>query len=156
MMNDPNVMGWNDVLKDDGKEPELLAEGDYTFTVTAFERGEYAGGPKIPPCPKASITLAVDREGGEVVTVRMDLLLYRTLEWKLTSFCRSIGLRKEGDEAVPEWEKVVGSRGKAHFKPRQYTTRDGEVRTVNDVARFIDYTPEVAMTQVQMDEEVPW
>ena len=39
------------------------------------------------------------------------------------------------------WNKVQGSSGRAHFKPRTYTTRDGEERQANDVDRFYDYDP---------------
>ena len=54
MAMDPNVMGWDDVLENDGQEFITLPEGDYTFTVTAFERGQFPGGPTIPPCPRKS------------------------------------------------------------------------------------------------------
>ena len=49
---------------------------------------------------------------------------------------------------------MVGSRGKAHFKPREYQ-KDGQTRQVNDVDRFIDYDPSVAMTPVKTDD-LPW
>ena len=38
-----------------------------------------------------------------------------------------------------DWNKVVGSCGRAHFKPRTYTDRDGNGRQANDVDRFYDY-----------------
>ena len=151
---DNNIMNWDDVLDNDGQEFIVLPEGDYVFTVTHFERGQFPGGPKIPPCPKASLTLTVDREEG-VATARVDLMLYRTVEWKIAAFFRSIGQKKHGEKAVMDWSKVVGARGKAHFKPREYTTRDGEIRTVNDVVRFIDFEPGVMMTPVQVND-LPW
>ena len=36
---------------------------------------------------------------------------------------------------------MLGSKGRAHFKPRTYTNRDGEERQTNDVDRFYDYDP---------------
>ena len=51
MALDPNVMGWDDVLENDGQEYVILPEGDYTYTVTNFERGQFPGGKKLPPCP---------------------------------------------------------------------------------------------------------
>ena len=90
-----------------------------------------------------------------MATARVDLMLYRTVEWKIAAFFRSIGQKKHGEKAVMDWSKVVGARGKAHFKPREYTTRDGEIRTVNDVVRFIDFEPGVMMTPVQTNE-LPW
>ena len=40
------------------------------------------------------------------------------------------------------WNTVVGSMGRAHFKQRTYTNHYGEEKTVNDLDRFIDYNPE--------------
>ena len=56
--NDTNLMGWDDVLENDGQEFIVLPEGDYTYTVTNFERGHFPGGAKIPACNKATLTLA--------------------------------------------------------------------------------------------------
>ena len=50
--------------------------------------------------------------------------------------------RKHGEKLVMDWNKVVGSRGRAHFKPRTYTNGYGEEKTINDLDRFIDYNPE--------------
>ena len=105
------------------------------------------------PARKATLTLNIDNDKG-AATARVDLLLYRTLEWKIASFFRCIGQKKHGDKVVMDWNKVVGARGKAHFKPRDYT-KDGESRQVNDVERFIDYDPSVAMTPVK-DADLPW
>ena len=150
---DPNVMGWDDVIENDGQEYVVLPEGDYLFTVVNFERGQFPGGPKIPPCPKATLTLLVEHEEG-MATARVDLLLYRTVEWKIAAFFRSIGQKKHGEKVVMDWNKVVGSRGKAHFRPREYQ-KDGVSRKVNDVERFFDYRPEDHMTAVE-DAELPW
>ena len=152
---DNNIMNWDDVLDNDGQEFIVLPEGDYVFTVTSFERGQFPGGPKIPPCPKATLMLTVDCAESGVAMARVDLMLYRTVEWKIAAFFRCIGLKKHGEKAAMDWSKVVGARGKAHFKPREYTTRDGEIRTVNDVVRFIDFEPSVRMTPVQTNE-LPW
>ena len=153
MAMDPNVMGWDDVLENDGQEFIVLPEGDYTYTVTGFERGQFPGGPKIPPCPKATVTLSIDNDKG-VATCKTDFFLYRTVEWRMAAFFRAIGQKKHGEKAKMDWNKVVGSRGKAHFKPREYT-KDGQTRSVNDVDRFYDYDPSYAMTPVQTDD-LPW
>ena len=49
----------------------------------------------------------------------------------------------------------MGARGRAHFKPRDYTARNGETRQANDVDHFIDYDPSVAFTPVN-DADLPW
>ena len=154
MPADNNIMSWDDVLENDGQEFIVLPEGDYTFTVSNFERGSFPGGAKIPACPKATITLNIDNDQG-VVTARVDLLLYRTLEWKIAAFFRSIGQKKHGEKMTMNWNKVMGARGRAHFKPRDYTARNGETRQANDVDHFIDYDPSVAFTPVN-DTDLPW
>lgn len=150
---DTNMMGWDDVLESDGQEFIVLPEGDYTFTVTGIERGHFPGGKKIPPCNKVSLTLNIDNDQG-IATARADLILYRTVEWKIAAFFRCIGQKKHGEKITMNWNSVVGARGKAHFKPREYTKGD-QVRQVNDLDHFYDYDPSVEMTPVY-DADLPW
>ncbi len=138
--NNSMVMDWNDTLENDGQEFILLEEGDYNFTVTGFERGRFPGSAKIPACNKAALTLSVDTPDG-TATVKFDLILYRSLEWRISSFFRCIGQKKHGERLVMDWNKVPGSKGRARFKPRSYTDKNGEERQANDVDRFYDYDP---------------
>lgn len=135
---DNNILDWNGVLENDGTEYIVLDEGDYNFTVTGFERGTYPGSEKIPPCNKAVLTLSVDSPKG-TATAKCDLILYRTLEWKLSAFFRAIGQKKHGERLTMNWDKVPGSRGRAHFKPRPFTGKDGSEKFANEVDSFIDY-----------------
>lgn len=154
MDNNQNmIMDWNDSIENDGQEYVILKEGDYNFTVTAFERAHYNGSAKIPPCNKATITVAVETDEG-TASVKTDLILYRTLEWKLSAFFRSIGQKKHGERLVMDWSKVVGSKGRARFKNRQYTNSYGEVKTANDVDYFIDYDPSF-FEEKEKEETVP-
>ena len=137
--NDRNMeMDWNDAIESDGQEFVVLEEGDYNFEVTGFERGRFPGGQKIPACNKAALTLQVKTENG-VAICRTDLLLYRSLEWRLSAFFRCIGQKRPGERLVMDWNTVIGSRGRAHFKPRPYTDRDGNDRVANEVDRFYDW-----------------
>ena len=138
--NQNMMMDWNDSIENDGQEFVLLPEGDYNFVVTNFERGRFPGGPKVPACNKASITVQVSAAEG-VSTVKFDLLLYRSLEWRISAFFRSIGQKKHGEKLTMDWNKVIGSKGRAHFKQRTYVNQYGEEKTVNDLDRFIDYDP---------------
>ena len=140
MYNNNAVMDWNDVIEDDGQEFVLLEEGDYNFKVTNFERGHFPGSAKLPACNKATLTLEVDTREG-CAYVKHDLLLCRNLEWRISSFFRCIGQKKHGERLVMDWNKVVGSQGRARFKVRNYTNRDGEQRQTNDLVRFYDYDP---------------
>lgn len=130
-------LGWDEEVSNDGAQYVLLEEGDYNFTVTNFERGRFPGSAKIGACNKATMTLAVDTAEGQA-TVKYDLLLWSTLDWKISEFFRAIGQKKHGEALRPQWQNVVGSRGRAHFKPRTYT-KDGNTRQVNDVEKFYDY-----------------
>lgn len=139
MENNQNMfLDWNDSIETDGNEFVLLPEGDYNFLVTGFERGRFPGGPKVPACNKAMITVQVTTAEG-IATVKFDLLLYRSLEWRISSFFRCIGQKKHGEKLTMDWNKVVGSIGRAHFKQRTYTNQYGEEKTVNELDRFIDY-----------------
>lgn len=143
-MNETNqnmLMDWDDSIENDGQELVLLEEGDYNFVVINFERGRFPGGPKVPACNKATITVQVVVPEGTAV-VKFDLLLYRSLEWRISSFFRCIGQKKHGEKLTMDWGKVIGSVGRAHFKQRTYTNQYGEEKTVNDLDRFIDYKEE--------------
>ena len=139
-MQDNNILDWNDSIEEDGTEFVLLEEGDYNFVVTNFERGRFPGGAKVPPCNKAIITVKVYANGGEA-NIKFDILLYRSLEWRISSFFRCIGMKKSGEKLVMDWSKVVGSVGRAHFKQRSYTNNFGEEKFTNDLDRFYDYDP---------------
>jgi hypothetical protein len=139
--NKEMLMDWNDSIETDGQEFILLPEGEYNFTVTNFERGRFPGGPKVPACNKASITVQVDTQKG-IATVKFDLLLYRSLEWRISAFFRCIGQKKHGEKLTMDWNHVIGSKGKAHFKQRTYTNQQGEEKAINDIDRFIDYNEE--------------
>jgi len=136
--NKEMLMDWNDSIENDGQEFVILPDGEYNFTVTNFERGRFPGGQKIPACNKATITIQVDSNDG-IAVVKFDLLLYRSLEWRISQFFRSIGQKKHGEKLTMDWNKVIGSRGRAKFKQRSYTALNGEERVTNDVDRFIDY-----------------
>lgn len=136
--NNEMLMDWDDAIENDGQEFVILPEGDYNFTVVDFERGRFPGSAKIPACNKATLTLQVNTADG-TATIKTDLILYRSLEWRISSFFRCIGQKKHGERLVMNWNAVVGSRGRAHFKPRNYTDRDGNERQANDVDKFYDW-----------------
>lgn len=156
--NTPHELDWDDEITNDEGSYQLLEEGDYEFTVTAFERGRFPGSAKIPPCNKAVLTLSVTTPQG-AASIRYDLILYSTMEWKLSEFFRAIGQKKHGEPLRPRWNELVGSRGRAHFKPRTYTKKNGDEGKANDVERFYDYDP-AAMSaggwSAAGDVSTPW
>lgn len=163
--NSSMCMDWDDAIENDGQEFIILDEGDYNFKVSAFERGRFHGSAKIPACNKAALTLEVNTSDGTAF-VKVDLILYRSLEWRISSFFRSIGQKKHGERLVMDWNRVSNSRGRAHFKPRTYTGNDGQEHKANDVAYFIDFdeknfseaelTGKVEFKEVDSNEQLPF
>lgn len=152
-------IGWDDEISNESSFTILL-EGDYGFTVTAFERGRFPGSAKTPPCNKATLTLTVQADTGEA-SVKYDIIMHQNFEWKLCEFFRAIGQKKHGEPLRPRWNEVVGSTGRAHFKPRTYKKKDGSEGTSNDVEKFYDYDPEASQQeQTWMDlpksSPTPW
>lgn len=79
-MNEQNqAMSWDDVLENDGSEFVVLPEGDYTFEITAFERGSFPGSEKMCPCDKATVTLKIEADQG-TVNVFDDLILHKRID----------------------------------------------------------------------------
>ncbi len=154
--NQNMAMEWEDSILEDGQNFVTLAEGDYNFIVTNFERGRFPGSEKLPPCNKAVITLAVDTDEGRA-TIKTDIILYRSLEWRISAFFRCIGLKKHGERLVMDWTKVLGSEGRAHFKPRQYTDKWNNRKTANDVDYFIDYDSKFFSRETSADDsDIPF
>ena len=159
--NNQNMfLDWDDTIESDGQEFVILQEDDYNFTVTGFERGRFPGGQKIPACNKAALTLQVSVPQG-IAVIHTDLLLYKSMEWKLSAFFRCIGQKKHGERLVMDWNRVIGSRGRAHFKPRSYTDRDGNERQANDLDRFYDwdekkFPADNNWTEIADDDDLPF
>lgn len=137
MANEGYELGWDDEIEQDGGDFILLDEGEYAFTVTKFERGRFPGSTKIPPCNKAALTLAIDSDQGRT-SVNADLIMYSSMEWKLSQFLRSVGLKKEGEKVRVKWDQLVGKKGRCMIKHRTYTNKNGEEKQTNDIDRFID------------------
>ena len=160
---DDGCLDWDAVIEDDGQEFITLPEGEYLFEVVSFERGRFPGSAKLPPCNKAALTLQVTTPEGRA-RIRTDLILYRSLEWKLSSFFRCIGQKRKGERVVMDWNGIIGARGRARIKPRTYTGSDGREHTVNDVDRFLPYDeskmpilePEPLKELQEDDNELPF
>ena len=115
----------------------LLPEGEYPFTVTGFDRQNYDGSAKIPPCLMATLHLTVD--GGSLGTTAVDerLYLHSTMEWKLSEFFYAIGQLKKNGTVRMNWNAVPGATGTVKLSVNEYTNKDGEIRRNNRVAKFL-------------------
>lgn len=139
--------GWNDTVQtadDNGGEFALLTPGYATFKVSGFERAYYEGGPKLPACNQAKLTLEVTDSRGVTSTVYDNLNLLSNWMWKITSFFKACRLI---DESVPAnsavtlpWDRLTGATGFCKVDRRTYT-KDGAERQTNDVKSYV-HTPE--------------
>ena len=130
-------LGWDDEIQKDS-EFTLLPEGDYAFEVIAFERGRHNGSDKLPPCNKAVVTLEV---GGDQAAARIthNLFLHTRTEGMISAFFIGVGLRKHGEAYKPEWEKVVGLRGRCKVGIRKWiSNKSGEEMQSNEIKKFYE------------------
>lgn len=135
MIDTERELGWDDAIENDSPEFALLDEGDYDFEVTGMERQRYQGGAKLPPCNMAVLKIRVNAPDGRTAAVSHRLYLHTRTEGLLCAFFTAIGERKHGDRLVPNWNRVVGARGRCHVGV--YTSnRDG--RQYNEIKRFLE------------------
>jgi hypothetical protein len=132
------VFDWDDEIEFDGEGGNFttLEEGDYEFEVHKFERSRYtpSASAKTPACNQADITLKVSTENGDAYIVDK-FPLASTMEWKISAFFRSVGLKKHGERLKMQWQESIGLKGKAHI-----TKSEGKNQGVffNNVGYYID------------------
>ena len=132
-------LDWNSTINDDGNEFMVFPEGDYVFRVTNLEKTFQQATARIPNgCNKALMTFQLTDENGRTTSFKDGLLLVSTMEWKLSSFFRSIGLKKHGEQLIMDWSKVVGACGKAHIGVREWIDQNGNTKKSNQIEKFLD------------------
>ena len=140
------ALDWDSAIEKDSPNFVLLKEGDYDFEITNFERQRHNGSGKLPPCPKAVVTLRVegiDENGNPGVSMfNHNLFLHSSCEGLLSAFFTGIGRKKKGERLNMDWSNLIGQRGYAHIGIREWTNDKGETRRSNEVRRF--YSPEDA------------
>lgn len=157
-MNNYNPAGaaldWDDEIQYTESSFILLPEGEYPFTVTGFDRQNYDGSEKIPPCRMAVLHLAVDGGDQGVANVDERIYLHTSVMWKLSEFFVSIGqLQKDGSVRM-NWPAVPGSTGRLKLSVNKYVSnRDGKERTNNRVEHFLP--PEAGQTAPAYQQMAP-
>jgi len=143
-------IGWDEEITAESMEWIPLPEGEYDFVVTKFERARYEPGPhaKMPACPLAKIEIMVQEPGTtNTRNLQNNLFLHSRTEWKIAEFFKSIGQKKEGEPFRPNWQMMVGSRGRAKIGIRKYKDKNGNEREGNEVLNFLE--PETNPTSTQ-------
>lgn len=138
-MDETKVFDWDDEIEYDGEDRSFvtLEEGDYEFEVIKFERGHYTplANAKTPECNLAKITIKIESKEGDCI-ITDTFPLASTMEWKISAFFRSIGLKKHGEKLKMKWQESIGCKGKAHITKTQGTKNDGVY--FNNVKKYID------------------
>lgn len=146
MNEDFREYGWEDEISDEGSEFVLLPEGDYDFTVSKIERGRHPGSEKLPPCNKAIVTLTVFGES-DSIDITENLMLCNKMEWKLSQFFLSLGMKKHGEPLRMNWTGAVGKKGKCHVYVDNYKNKNGEERQSNKIKKYYAYDEQVQTVQ---------
>lgn len=137
MADEVKVYDWEDEISDDGNGNFItLEDGAYDFEVIKFERGHYtpSASSKTPACNQANITIKISTADGDCYI--MDKFpLASTMEWKASSFFRSVGLKKHGEPLKMRWGETIGCKGRAYI-----TKTKGEKQDVyfNNVKNYFD------------------
>ena len=136
--NEGRALDWNDTIEHDSPDFTLLPKGTYPFSVRAFERGEYAGGDKLPPCKKAVLTIEIDGGTLGTATITHNLFLHSRCEGLLCQFFTAIGQRKHGEQLRMNWQQVTGARGMCEVGVRKWQGRNGQEMESSEITRFLE------------------
>lgn len=129
------VFGWDDEIKEESSFV-LLPEGDYTFSIKKFDKARYDGGDKIPACPKAIVTFTVYSPDGSSVDLQENFLLHKKMEWKLSEFFASVGLKRKDEPVRMIWTpELIGKQGVCKVIVHTYK-KNGEDRQTNRIDKF--------------------
>ncbi len=127
---------WDDEIEKDS-DFVLIPEGDYTFTVSGFERGRHDGSDKLPPCPKAIVKLRIDLPDGNTQELTHNLFLHSKCEGLLSAFFVGIGQKKHGEKLRMNWNNIIGARGRCKIAIRHWKSDKGEGDS-NEIRKFYD------------------
>lgn len=128
-------LGWDDEIEQESSWI-LLPEGDYRFTVEKYIRARHAGSEKIPPCNKAIVSFRVFDGKGNSVLITENLFLHTSMEWKLSEFFASIGMKQKGEKARMNWNEVYNKSGVCHVKIRNYKKKDNSDGQANQIDKL--------------------
>jgi len=133
---------WDDEIEKDS-DFVIIPEGDYTFTVSGFERGRHEGSEKLPPCPKAIVKLRVDMPDGTTQELTHNLFLHSKCEGLLSAFFVGIGQKKHGEKLRELVILIVPPRAAVDDVPVEIRVPAAviglEVRSEGVVVRAVPY-----------------
>lgn len=134
MATETDRLDWNSEFANEGKEFTVLPKNTVVeFTVTDFQRTKTQKGDYM-----AKLALKCETAEGLSATLRENLVLLRSCEWKICQFFTCVGLRKHGDRGTLKWDSVLGSRGKAKLGVEKWQGRDGKFYDGNVIKEYLE------------------
>lgn len=152
MADNNDFFDFDGYIEDDGSTVEfsLLPAGEYRFNVQKVNKDFYKAGPNskiADQTPFIELELIVNNEDNTKANyIRTRIFLSSAFEWKISSFFRSIGMKKHGERVKMDWDGSIGKTGRCTVTVREYTNKNGETKQINDVASFHDTESTVAPT----------
>lgn len=140
--NEFDEIGYDGMIEEEGSDFVLLPEGDYEFTVNKVVRTRHEASQNLPECNEVDVEFTVwGASDKAIITERFFLI--RKLEWKLSQFFLSIGLKKHGEPLNMRWN-IEGMKGKCKVIVEKYQKRDGTGEgQSNRIKKFHAYDEDV-------------
>lgn len=153
MAKENKFLSWDAEIEQDSPDFILLPEGDYSFMVQDVEKTIYSGNSeKIGNgCPMAVLKIVVRSPKGNASIVDR-LYLNEDMIWKLSSFFRSIGMKKHGEKFKMDFEATIGKEGLCHVKQEKFVNSNGEEKTTNKIEKYLDSAAAQAKTKPDMSD----
>lgn len=130
------AIGWDEDITADEPEYKILPDGDYDFKVLNFERSQYGGSEKLPPCMKIQVTFECS-DGINIGKINENFYLVKSNEWRIGSFLCALGLKKKGEITKPSMiGKSIGLSGRCKVATRKWTGQNGQENTSNNIKEF--------------------
>ncbi|MBQ7003109.1 MAG: DUF669 domain-containing protein [Oscillospiraceae bacterium] len=134
----------------------LLKGGDYRFTIEKFDRARHNGSTKIPPCPKAVVTFRVYDDNGSSTLISENYFLCESMEWKLSEFFASIGMKKKGEPVRMQWTpELIGKSGVCEVYIDHYKGNDGSDKQSNKIKRLYPSYDQPVLAPPQQPQYAP-
>lgn len=135
------ALGWEDEVEE--KKRILLPEGVYPFRVESFDREQYNGNDKTPPCNVAVLHIVINYNGEDVMIDKRLYLL--NTNGNMFSFFKSIGFPTQPNGRIkPDWTKVPGATGYVEINHHKYNGND-----YNNIKSFVDPSKQTSTQPTQ-------
>lgn len=137
MPMDDDDLAMDGIIENDGQELIILPKGEYSFVVVDYETSEYTDTKAGNRTRKKVIVHCQIDFNGSKVTIKEQLPLKKTMEWKFCQLFTCIGDRKSGEQLKMNWNEIKGKGGKCIVKPRKFNS-NGEEKQTNSIDKFLE------------------